>query len=101
MGSQSWTQLKRAYACAHTRTYTHVCTHVCTHTHTHTHGIFRAAGFQRMKLEPALERSTVALGKNEKAAKIANPQVAPVDRVVGKHCRSSPPPACMVGVVCG
>ena len=34
-----------------------------------------------MKLEPTLERSAVALGKNEKAAKIVNPQVAPEIRL--------------------
>ena len=54
-----------------------------------------------MKLEPTLERNAVALGKNEKAAKIVNPQVAPVDKVVCKHCWSSPPPACMVGLSVG
>lgn len=43
------------------------------------HGILRAAGFQRMKFEPTLERSAVALGKNEKAAQIVHPRVAPVD----------------------
>ena len=33
--AKSWTQLKRAYTCAHTHTYTHACTHVHVHTHTH------------------------------------------------------------------
>ena len=96
-----------AYMHMCTHVHTHTCVHVSarahthTHTHTHTYGIFRAAGFQRMKLEPTLERNAVALGKNEKAAKIVNPQVAPVDKVVCKHCWSSPPPACMVGLSVG
>ena len=59
------------------------------------HGILRAAGFQRMKLGPTLERSAVALGKNEKAAQIVHPRVAPVDKVVSRCKPAGAPPSCL------